>query len=169
MRLKNLVRVFVAPLMIAVLTLAGCAPKVQTPEPEKLGAGFYAGQLSVLQPTYQYTMNFTATSQTVKQVISGLGSATIQLSGVATVATITCKGSVDGTNWYGLDYSDGTITATYNTVKSIAAGAWSYSGTPTLYYVNFAGFNQVECVTSSTFTGAAAAATITASNARGIF
>jgi hypothetical protein len=159
---RTIARGLLVALVSVCLIGAGCGSK------QKVGA-YYPGSLTLVLPNYSYVMSFTATSQTVTQSLTGLGSATIQLSGTASAATVQCKGTPDGTNYYALDYSDGTITATYNTVKAIAGTTWSYSGTPTIYYTNLTGSTGMECVTSSTFTGALLTVTIVASSNRGIF
>ena len=167
MKALNRWKVLLALTVCIAMIGIGCNPK---PADQKLGASYYPGTLTSALPNYAYSpMKFTATAQTDTQALSGVGWATVELYGVATAETIQCKGSNDGgTNYFGIPYSDGTITATYNTVKMIAAGTWSYTGTPLLYYVNLSGFTNLSCTTSSTFTGASAYVQVTASSNPGL-
>jgi|SRR5579872_4317081 len=114
-------------------------------------------------------MTFTATSQTVARPIGGFSSATVEIFGVATAATMTMKCSNDGgANYYAIPWTAGAYTT--NVLQVTTPGAFTaYAGTPELFYVDLAGFTNCEVVTSGTFTGASASVQIVASSNRGIF
>lgn len=114
-------------------------------------------------------MTFTATGQTVTRAIGGFSTATVEIFGVATAATMQMKCSNDGgANYYGIPWTAGAYTT--NVLQVTTPGAFTaYAGTPELFYVDLAGFTNCEVVTSGTFTGASAQVQIVASSNHGIF
>lgn len=112
-------------------------------------------------------MTFTATAQTVARPIGGFSTATVEIFGVATAATLQIKCSNDGgVNYYGIPSTTGTVAT--GALQYVAPAAFSYTGTPEIFWVNLAGCTNVEVVSSGTFTGASASVQITASSNKGI-
>lgn len=128
---------------------------------------FYPGSTTSLLPNYPYpVMTFTATSQTLKQPLSGQSYATISITGATfTTATFTIKGSNDkGVNFYPLavapyPVSGGSFTPTVSAI--------TVTSPPALYVVNVAGFTNIEIVTSGTFTATSMSAQITGTSNKG--
>ncbi len=115
-------------------------------------------------PTFSFSpMVFTATGQTKTQGIGGLSIATVRIAGPATAATLQIKASNDaGANYFPIPFTNGTYAS--NVLQVTTPGAFpAYTGTPVLYWVNLAGFTNVEIVSSGTFTGASVSVQITGS------
>lgn len=151
------------------LMLALCSIAILPHRTSAQSGPFYPGSQASVFPNYKYpAMVFTATSQTVKQTLSGVSTATIQIYGVATAATLQIKASNDGgTNYFAIPYFAGVYTSNVPVIVTGAAFP-AYTGTPVLYWVNLSGFTNVEIISSGTFTGASASVQITASSNKGI-
>jgi hypothetical protein len=147
MKLRQLLRPAMIGLVCATMFLASCAKPA--PAPGKVG--YYPGTLTSLFPNYPYpAMNFTATSQTVTQALSGVSFVTIEFTATTcTPITWQVKVSNDGgTNYVALPvapYAAGTLSPSTSAVTLSAA-------TTEMYVANVAGFTNIEIVTSSTFT-----------------
>jgi len=112
-------------------------------------------------------MTFTATGQTAMRSVVGFGTASVELYGAATAATVQIKCSNDGgANYYGVSSTAGTATS--GVLQYAAPAAFSYSGSPELFWMNLAGCTNIEAVSSGTFTGANVFVQITASSNKGI-
>lgn len=146
--MKKLANILVLAVLSMSLLAIGCN---QNPAPQQKVGAYYPGTLTSALPNYPYpVMTFTATAQTVTQILSGVSYVTIE-ENAATCTTLTFQVKVSndgGTNYYALavaPYVAGTL------VPSTSAVTVS-NNTSTLYVANVAGFTNIEVVTSSTFT-----------------
>lgn len=118
-----------------------------------------------------YTLTFTATSQTVKQTIGALSTASITVYGTA-LSTVTWQvlcgdGASPTIHYFGIPYTTGAVTATYNLTTIVAAGTITTTATTT-YWVNLSGCSSFEIVTSGTFTATSVSMRVVASPNKGI-
>lgn len=122
-----------------------------------------AAQPSIF-PNYRYPpMVFTATSQTLKQAVGGVSTATLEITGTATACTLQIKASNDGgSNYFAIPYFAGVYTSNVPVIVTGAAFP-AYNNSPVLYWVSLAGFTNFEIVSSGTFTGTSCTVQVTGS------
>jgi len=153
--------------MAALLIVGGFAERhltAQTPN--------YPGSQAILLPNVQYpAMVFTATSQTKTQLIGGVSTAQVIISGTATACTLQIKATADvgptKTNYFAIPYFAGVYTSNVPVIVTGAAFP-AFNVTAVNYTVNLAGYTGFEIVSSGTFTGTSCTAQVVASSNKGV-